>query len=45
MHVTFTIELLLWCIVGFAGTGMGLFLLFGWFKGIHYEKEQLLRRR
>lgn len=45
MHLTSTFEPFLWCVVGFAGTGMCSLLVFGWLKGIRMEKEQMLRKR
>jgi hypothetical protein len=45
MEQTTTIEPLLWSIIGFAGSGVATFLLLGWLKGMHWEREMKMKRR
>ncbi len=45
MEHTQTTDTLLWCLTGFIVSIMATFLILGWLKGLHWEKERELKKR
>lgn len=45
MESTNTLETILWLLTGFIGSCMAAFLIIGWVKGNHWQREMKMRKR